>query len=902
MALTAGTRLGPYEITALIGAGGMGEVYRATDTRLDRTVAIKVLPEHLADDPQRRERFEREARAVSSLNHPHICTLHDVGEQDGIHYLVMEYVEGETLQQRLEKGRLPLDQALEYAIQIADALDKAHRQGVVHRDLKPGNIMLTKSGTKLLDFGLAKLKGDAVGVSPLSQMPTQDASVPLTAEGTILGTLQYMAPEQLEGKEADARTDIFAFGAVVYEMVTGKKAFEGASPASLIAAIMEHDPAPVSRVQLMTPPALDHVVRTCLAKDADDRWQTAHDLMVQFSWIAEGGTQLGLPAPVTIRRRKKERLAWSLVVLLALSTLGFGVVSLRLASVDAPSTTRLAVTLPEESSLEIGGWPRLSLAISPGGQRIVYRGRDPDDLEGQLYSRFLDQLAVEALPGTEGASQPFFSPDGNWVAFFTESGELKKLRLDGGSPVTIAAGIPNSRWAFGSWYDDTIVFAGFTSPIQQVPAEGGAAPTSLSTLDQGERAHRFPIFIPETGDVLFTVSYSDGRRSRVELIRRDTLERFLIIDTARALMVTESGHLWFFRDGALIAVPFDPAARQITGPVQPLPESVALDSAVTFQLVASESGTIAYVPARPDLPDPTLGWVDRSRAFTELGPVPPASRLSGLSPDGHTALIEVRGVGNNEIFSFDLLRGIPTPIYVRARFTGRARWHPDGQRITLGGRALSLLDIDSGAESDLIEEGDQEIRLGSWSPDGGTLAYMSFTPQENIYALTPGEGEPQPVVATDAREHSPVISPDGEWIAYVSDESGLNEVWVAQFPEGIGRRRISNGGGTEPLWSRDGRELFFGGLIEDGTFSLKVVTISVADGLEIGPAQVLFPVPNRPENETFRIGGNSGPTYDISPDGSRFLMIKESTGPPQTEIIVIQNWFEELKRLVPADN
>ncbi len=774
----------------------MGEVYRATDTRLDRTVAIKVLPEHLADRADLRERFEREAKAVSSLNHPHICTLHDIGEQDGIHYLVMEYVDGDTLQQRLEKGRLPLDQALEYAIQIADALDKAHRQGVVHRDLKPGNIMITKSGTKLLDFGLAKLKGDGAEVSPLSQMPTQDASAPLTAEGTILGTLQYMAPEQLEGKEADARTDLFAFGAVVYEMVTGKKAFEGASQASLVGAIMNSQPQSMSALEAMTPPAFDYLVRTALAKDPDDRWQTAHDLMGQIKWIVEGGTQVGIPAPVSVQRRKKDRLAWSMTALLALSTLGFGILSLALLNVEPPSTTRLSVTVPEEFPLAIGGTPKQSLAISPDGQRIVYKGRNPDG-QNQLYSRFLDQLVVEALPGTEGASQLFFSPGGDWVAFFTRTGELKKLRLDGGSPVTIAAGIPNSLFSFGSWYkDETIVFAGGRGPLQQVSAEGGSPPTPLSTLDatEGETRHSYPMFIRETGDVLFTVISSD-RADRVEVIRRDTLERFYMVD-GRAATVTESGHLLFNnRESALMAVPFDAAGRRVTGPVQPLPESVAVDGLRgVFQLAASESGTIAYVPAF-DLPR-TLGWVDRTGVFAELGPVPPKSLLSGLSPEGDTALIDV--LGRNEILLFDLLRGIPTPIHARETGMNRPRWHPDGQQITLGGRRISLWDIDSGTESDLIEEGNVGKRLGSWSSDGGTLAYTSFSPQENIYAVTPGEGEPQPVVATDAREFSPVISPDGEWIAYVSDQTGLVEVWVARFPDGTGQTLISDGGGDGP--------------------------------------------------------------------------------------------------------
>ena len=666
-------------------------MYRATDTRLERTVAIKVLPEHLASDPQRWERFEREAKAVSSLNHPHICTLHDVGEQDGVHYLVMELVEGETLQQRLEKGRLPLDQALEYAIQIADALDKAHRQGVVHRDLKPGNIMITKSaGVKLLDFGLAKLKGDAAEVSPLSQMPTQDPSAPLTAEGTIIGTLQYMAPEQLEGKEADARTDLFAFGSVVYEMVTGKKAFEGASQASLVGAIMNSQPQSMSALEAMTPPAFDYLVRTTLAKDPDDRWQTAHDVMGQIKWIVEGGTQVGIPAPVAGQRRKKQRLAWSLVALLALSTLGIGILSLALLNVEPPSTSRLAINLPEEFSLTIGGDSK-SLAISPDGQRIVYRGRNPDG-QAQLYSRFLDQLVVEALPGTEDAYQPFFSPSGDWLAFFTGSGELKKLRFDGGSLVTIATGIPASLFSYGSWYEDeTIVFAGPRGPIQQVPAEGGSPPTPLSTLDAtaGEFGHRNPIFIRETGDVLFTAVYSDGT-NRVEVIRRDTLERFKIVD-GRAALLAESGHLLFNRESALMAVPFDAAARRPTGPVQPLPESVALGTVQgVFHLAASKSGTIAYVPARPDLPYPTLGWVDRTGVFDELGPVPPESRLSGLSPEGDTALIDERGFGRSEILLFDLLRGIPTPIHAREPGMIRPRWHPDGQRITLGGRRISL--------------------------------------------------------------------------------------------------------------------------------------------------------------------------------------------------------------------
>ncbi len=404
----------------------MGEVYRATDTRLDRTVAIKVLPEHLADRADLRERFEREAKAVSSLNHPHICTLHDIGEQDGIHYLVMEYVDGETLQQRLEKGRLPLDQALEYAIQIADALDKAHRQGVVHRDLKPGNIMITKSGTKLLDFGLAKLKGDAAEVSPLSQMPTQDAPAPLTAEGTILGTLQYMAPEQLEGKEADSRTDIFAFGTVVYEMVTAKKAFQGASQASLIGAILRDDPQPMSELQTMTPPSLDHIVTTCLDKDPDMRWQAASDLVRELKWCVEGGSLVGAPAPVTSRRKHRERLWIGTTVLLTALTILLAVG--RFFQPESTEFGRIEFLLATQAIFDF--------AVSPDGRHVVVQGVGPDG-SNMLWLRSLDSRELRALTGiTTQFPQPFWSPDSRSIGFFAEQ-KLKKIDIGGGPVQTL---------------------------------------------------------------------------------------------------------------------------------------------------------------------------------------------------------------------------------------------------------------------------------------------------------------------------------------------------------------------------------------------------------------------------------------------------------------------------------
>ena len=432
MPILPGRRLGPYEILSAIGAGGMGEVYKARDTRLDRIVAIKVLPAHLADRPELRERFEREARTIASLNHPHICTLYDIGQQDGIDFLVMEYLEGETLAQRLLKGSLPLEQVLQYAIEISDALDKAHRKGVTHRDLKPGNIMLTKSGTKLLDFGLAKLKQEVAPANvPLSELPT--ANDPLTAQGTIVGTLQYMAPEQLEGKEVDARTDIFAFGAVVYEMATGKKCFEGKSQASLMVAILEREPPPMSSLQPMTPPALDRVVKKCLAKEPDDRWQTAHGPCGELKWIAEGGSQVTLaPTAATkgIRALGRRGLILSVGALLLVAVVT-GLAVWNLKPLPPQPVSRVTITLPpgqQLAGLDIGP----AVALSPDGTHLAYVARQGGIQ--QLYLRAMDSLEAMPIPGTEGAVNPFFSPDGQWVGFFA-GGTLKKVSVNGGAAI-----------------------------------------------------------------------------------------------------------------------------------------------------------------------------------------------------------------------------------------------------------------------------------------------------------------------------------------------------------------------------------------------------------------------------------------------------------------------------------
>ena len=568
----------------------MGEVYSATDTRLDRTVAIKVLPERMADDPQRRERFEREAKAVSSLNHPHICTLHDVGEQDGTHYLVMELVEGDTLAARLEKGRLPLDQALEYAIQIADALDKAHRQGIVHRDLKPGNIMLTKSGVKLLDFGLAKLKGDAGSASTFSQMATADASKPLTAEGSIIGTLQYMAPEQLEGKDADARTDIFAFGAVVYEMVTGKKAFEGKSQVSLMAAILEHEPRPMTEAQEMTPRALDHVVRTCLAKDPEGRWQSALDLMREVKWVA--GSDSEDRQESVSQSKLQSKLTW--VAAIVIMGIVAGVAGWVLKPEAPGAVIRLSHVLPADQLLTRG--IRGPLAIAPDGSRMAYVANR------QIYVRAMESLDSTPIPGTEEApTNLFFSPDGQWIGYWSGiDGQLKKIPVTGGVPVSLSdIANPFGPPIWGT--DDNIVF-GQREGVTQVSANGGTPELLIERGGEGNNLGN-PQILPDGRSVVFEVGGAGGQIAVQSL---ESGQRKILFPGGSPRYVP-TGHLVYVVDGVLFAVPFDLDTSEVVGG----PLAVVGGPVYGRSYALSDSGTLVFVPGTTTGGQPWSGLIDR---------------------------------------------------------------------------------------------------------------------------------------------------------------------------------------------------------------------------------------------------------------------------------------------------
>ena len=868
MALRSGTKLGPYEIRSQIGAGGMGEVYSATDTRLDRTVAIKILPEHLAKDPQRRERFEREAKAVSSLNHPHICTLHDVGEQDGTHYLVMELVEGNTLAAQLEKGRLPLDQALEHAIQIADALDKAHRQGIVHRDLKPGNIMVTKAGVKLLDFGLAKLKGDAGPASTFSQMPTADDAKALTAEGTIIGTLQYMAPEQLEGKDADSRTDIFAFGAVVYEMVTGKKAFEGKSQASLISSIMSSDPQSMSELQQMTPASLDYIVRTCLSKDPDERWQSASDLRREVNRVAE------VPAGTVETAQEPARripLGWaSAVALLALvAALAVVMALLPGQSLDAPEM-RVDIDTPATSD-------PVSFALSPDGRQLVFVASG----EGTtlLWLRSLDADTSEPLPGTEGASLPFWSPDGNSIGYFAGA-QLLSIDVETGVTRTLAsATLP----AGGTWGVDGVILynpvAGGT--VYEIPALGGE-PTVVVSNPPNQNRH--PVLLPGGREFLFY----NLTESTVYLGALDSAETRALLEADSAAAFHPAGYLLFVRQGALRAQQFDVNDGTLSGDPLILANNVsgADDREDQPPFSVSASGSIAY--RQGILGSNQMMWIDRSGQ--EVGTV--GGENSGfveprISPTGD----RVAAWRDGQIWLVDIDSDSPNQFTFDDRSDHRSLlWSGDGSEIFYNSDGGVVSKPASGV-------GGEEVRFtpdaGGFptdvSTDGGLIFYLE-TPLPNvdiwIHPLD-GDGEPFPYLNDpEYVERRPQLSPNSRWVAYESNELGTMEVYVSPFPNEVsGQFRVSTDSGNWPRWSPDGQELFY---IAPGGRLMAVPIQASEDGFQRGTPFELF----QTRMSSSLLSGIFYP-YDVSRDG-RFLMAVPGQRDTTNAITLLLNWNPEI--------
>jgi serine/threonine-protein kinase len=916
-ALRANEHLGPYRIEGFLGAGGMGQVYRATDTRLQRTVALKVLPTALARDPQFRARFEREAQAIGGLTHPHICTLYDVGRDADVDYLVLEYLEGETLASRLGRGPLSVEHALACTTQIVEALDAAHRRGIVHRDLKPGNVFLLRGAgalsapiVKLLDFGLAKSIAPAIVGSGVSQLPTTPRAI--TAEGVILGTFQYMAPEQLEGRAADARTDIFAFGAVAYEMLTGKKAFEGKSQASLIGAIMHVEPPPISATQSLTPPSLDYIVKTCLAKDPDDRWQTARDLLRELKRVdAVPANAAPIERP---RTRTKKVIAASIAGALLLTTLA-AIYAWRSNAVPSSSAkvTRFTVTLPDGERFSNPGG-RSVLALSPGGTHIAYIAN------GRLYIRALDQLEAAAVRTDDDANVPglpTFSPDSQWVAFL-QADQMKKVSVTGGAPVTlgtVGTQVVSATWAS----DNSLVLAIQGAGIMRLSGNGGAPEWMLKRTDIVRGAVHEGAFygaqlLPGLRAMLFTVGRGSSQWNQGQIVVRslDTGEQRILVDGGTDARYLPTGHLVYARQGTVFAAPFDPRTMTLGASV-PVLERVAepFNGATGATYIAiADDGTVAYIPNTSNIPGlggidrRTLVWVDR-RGNQEAIQAPPRPYLNPrLSPDGSRIAVDVADE-NRDVWIWDVARGGLARLTSEPGLDRIPLWTPDGRRIIFssdrdGRHRLYSQPADGSGGAQLLNTDSSATGLlpSSISADGKLLVARR-TPAADLLLLAVDTGRLTPLVQTQFSEVNAEISGDSRWMAYQSTASGQPEIYVRPFPDiSRGQWQVSTAGGVQPLWSRDGRELFFRAL--DG--ALMSVQVNRGSTWAAGPAVKVLDTPLMLFGS---LGGerNNPRAYDVSPDGRRFLMVKRGEGESPdaaSHFIVIHNWFAELKRRVPV--
>ncbi|MGA7520980.1 MAG: protein kinase [Acidobacteriaceae bacterium] len=886
MALLAGVRIGPYEIKSPLGAGGMGEVYRARDTRLDRTVAIKILPTRLSEDPEAKQRLDREARAISSLNHPNICTLHDVGHQDGIDYLVMECLEGETLALRLSKGPMPTEALLSCAREICRGLGKAHRSGVVHRDLKPANIMLTKTGVKLMDFGLAKAVRP--GASPASGLTATQESpngASLTTHGKIVGTLQYMSPEQLEGREVDARSDIFSLGAVLYEMATGKRAFEGKTNASVLAAVLTVNPPPITALQPVSPPALERIVRTCLAKDPEERYQDVHDIELELRWIAEGGTPGSVSA--SPRRKGRERLAWGVAAALALVGLAFG------WYLHRPKTAEVLATSIEMPSGMTANGLDTSLAFSPDGRRLALTLTGANETT-QIWIRSLDSITMQPLADTTGAQYPTWSPDGQSLAFFADH-ELKKINVASGVVEVLCAAEDGRGLAWGP--DGQIVFAPTPySGLFLVSAAGGQ-PVDLVHPRPGE-TYRLPQFLPDGDHVLFFHALSiltAGQQSEWLVLSLKTKQvKALNTPAPSGAQYVEPGYLIFVRDGNLMAEPFDAARLRVTGEAFPLVEEVWYNAfRFTGAYAMSGSGLLVY-SREPGGGSEQLTWLGMDgRELGKVGAPINRSDWVALSPDDSHAIVTASGgrAGFRHLYEYDLRRNVIS----RFTFGDTAEedsqvWSPDGKQVafavTVGApRGIYVKAADGNTPERRVYASDEYALPTSWSPDGKLLAFDLQGRNRTIEILPmTGDAKPYPLhPGTQANEMGARFSPDGHWIVYQSNDSGRAEVYVERFPGPGGRWQVTQNGGS-PAWLDKNHVAWH-------SVDLTVMAaplIVTGTGLEIGTPQTL-------------IGGRKYTTLAgslaFSHDGKRILMPLPTVDPAiHPTLTLVENWQAAMKK------
>jgi Tol biopolymer transport system component len=802
MNIAAGTRLGPYEIVSHVGAGGMGEVWRARDTRLDRSVAIKVLPREFAGNAQLKMRFEREAKAISQLNHPNICTLHDVGDEQGTSFLVMELLEGETLADRAARGPLPLADVLRYGIQIADGLDRAHRAGIVHRDLKPGNIMITKTGAKLLDFGLAK-GGATTSAESAADVPTIAKS--LTQEGTIIGTFQYMAPEQLEGAPADARTDIFALGTVLYEMATGRRAFEGKTRTSLIAAIVSAQPPAITNVQPLAPASLDHVIATCLAKDPDERWQSAHDVAQELRWIE---TNAVAPAASRVSSRR-----WMTVAALAL----IAAIVLAGLYVRARVRPREAIAF---SILPPREYVFRAVQIAPDGSAVAFIAANERG-DAAVWVRRVGSVAATKIfeSATLATNVVFWSPDAKWIGYFDDR-RIMKVPAQGGTPETVCSACVSygdgATWSRSG----TILFTPkFAEGLFRVPASGGTA-VRVTSLDAKHREtlHGWPQFIDDGERFVYLYRTFSDEKNAIYGGSLDGKTR-VFLTNADSLVGVSGGYLLFVRDGAMYGQRFDSAKMRLTGEPRKVVDGAFYDedSAHSFASVAS-NGAVVYMPASNTERKMEIGWYDRGGRLTEKLFDDVSVESLVLPPDdSRVAMAKFEPKkGAYDIYVYDIARGVRSRLTSGLANYSGPLWTHTGDRIIYAGDGDGMYDVyqqpdDGATPAQTVWKGGDDKHPSDISPDGRWLLAMQYSAKtKSDIWLVPldGSGKPSPLIATNEDDNSARVSPDGKWIVYMSSQSGRGETYVRAFPNGRSVQ-VSIDGGDSPFWSPDGSEIYF---------------------------------------------------------------------------------------------
>ena len=930
MGLSPGTRLGPYEVTAQIGVGGMGEVYRATDTNLKRAVAIKVLPASVAADRDRLARFQREAEVLASLNHPHIAAIYGLERAEGVTALVMELIDGPTLADRIAQGPIAIDEALPIAKQIAEALEAAHEQGVIHRDLKPANIKLRPDGVvKVLDFGLAKLTGpaeaghDVAGLDATAS-PTITSPAMMTGVGMLLGTAAYMSPEQARGKPVDKRADIWAFGCVLYEMLTGRRAFHGEDVTDTLAAVVRSEPSWDALPDAVSP-TVRAFLRRCLHKDPKQRIGDIRDVRLALEGVFETAATVSTSVPKI--HFWHHPAAAAIVVVGLMASTGLAVWSLTRARPTPPLPVRLTVALPAGETMRRGGDP--DIAISPNGRQIVFvaNGNRP-----QMYARAVDQLDSRRLTGPEVPRQPFMSPDGNWIGFFDTPAVLKKVSVNGGPAVTLCTliGDPGATGGGprgGSWTaDNRIVFAtnDVTTGLLRVSA-GGGEPEVLTkpNREAGEADHFWPEVLPGGEAILFTIVMAGGSplntarsldNAQIAVLDLRTGEHKVLITGGSYPRYVSTGHILYGVGSTLRAVAFDLAALQVRGDPMPVLENVDMTATGGASFAVAQNGSLVYLQGGAEAStefERTLVWVNRDGREESIAAPPRAYMYPRISPDGTRVALDVRDQ-DNDIWVWDFARTMLTRLTFSPEIDVFPAWTPDSKRIAFsadqaGGGVLSWQAADGTGQIESLTQPttDRGQTPGSFSPDGTSLVFREIVPKTgydiSVLALaTPRRATP--LLQTPFTEYNPEVSPDGRWLAYESNESGQFEVYVRTFPDvAAGRWQVSTGGGKQPVWARNGRELFYLRLGAAGR--IMAVPIQPGATFSFGNPQMVVDKPfgGDPGSTAVTL---SGRTYDVSPDGRRFLLIKSpvpNDAAATGQIVVVQHWDEELKRLAPSN-